>query len=151
MIMNGFGTDREAFFAEPQIAVLVTLRKDGRPHAGPVWYSYENGDFLVSVGKDSAKVRQVQRDPRVSLVIDRRERPYFAVTVEGTATVEGPMSFEQRAAHAGRYLGPEEGRRYAEVRPAEGTLTLRIRPERFLEFGHVENDSTKSAHRWVDA
>ncbi len=143
-------TDRDAFFAEPHIAVLATIRKDGRPHVGPVWYLYEDGVFLVSVLKDSSKPRQVARDPRVSLVIDRRERPYLAVTVEGTATVEGPMSLAQRIRLATRYLGDVEGPRYATERPPALTQTLRIVPERFFEFGHVSDDPTKYRQGWVE-
>ena len=140
--------DREALFAEPNVAVLVTIRKDGRPHATPVWYLYENGEFVLTVSATSAKRKHVERDPRVSLVIDRRQVPYFAVTVEGTATVEQAMTGDERQRIASRYLGPEEGARYARELPAANTVTLRIRPERFWEFGHAGNDVTRFEQGW---
>lgn len=128
--------DREALFAEPNIAVLVTIRRDGRPHATPVWYLYEDGEFLVTINGDSAKRHHVERDPRVSLVVDRRQVPYFAVTVEGTASIGPAMGPDQRRKIASRYLGEADGAKYATERPGTDNVTLHIRPERFFEFGH---------------
>ncbi len=142
--------DREALFAEPNVAVLVTIRKDGRPHATPVWYLYEDGHFLVTILNDSVKRRHVERDPRVSLVVDRRQVPYYAVTIEGTATVDAPMTPEQRRKIATRYLGEADGARYATERPASNTVTLRITPERFWEFGH-DGDVTQYFSGWSPA
>lgn len=143
--------DREALFAEPNIAVFVTIRRDGRPHATPVWYLYEDGEFVLTVGASSAKRKHLECDPRVSLVVDRRQVPYFAVTVEGTATVGPPMTQEQRRRIASRYLGAEQGARYAVERPAADTVTIRVRPERFWEFGHLEGDTTRFFQGWHDA
>lgn len=120
---------QQRFVAKARIATLGTVRPDGSPHLTPVWYRYDDGDFLVSVDRDSRKHRNVQRDPRVELCIDDRERaPYHTVIVRGTASVEAAPSKEWRLALAQHYLGEEMGRRYVETQDNPDGVLLRIRP-----------------------
>ncbi len=81
--------EREAFLREANVAVLSTVDAKGRPHAAPVWYLYDDGVFRISTGEGSQKHRNVTGNPNVSLVIDQRELPYYAVMVTGAAEI-GP-------------------------------------------------------------
>jgi PPOX class probable F420-dependent enzyme len=124
---------QQRFVAKPRIATLATVRADGSPHITPVWFRYEDGDFVVSVDRGSVKHRNVERDPRVELCIDDRERPPFhTVIVRGRATVEGAPSAEWRLSLAVHYLGEEMGRRYVETRDNPDAVLLRIKPERIV-------------------
>jgi hypothetical protein len=118
---------------KPYIATLATVRKDGGPHTAPVWYRYEGGAFLVATDRGSQKHRNIERDPRVELCIDDRERaPFHTVIVRGRATVEPHPGAEWRLALAVRYLGEERGRRYVESTPEGDGVLLRIVPEKIL-------------------
>jgi PPOX class probable F420-dependent enzyme len=122
---------QQRFVAKPRIATLATVRADGSPHITPVWFRYEDGEFVVSVDHGSVKHRNVERDPRVELCIDDRERPPFhTVIVRGRASVAGPPSKEWRLALAVHYLGEENGRRYVETSENPDGVLLRIKPEK---------------------
>lgn len=125
---------REEFLQQPHIAVLATVRPDGRPHAVPIWYLYEDGVFIMSTGRHSQKHRNVRANPEAMLVVDRRTLPYRAFMAEGRAEVGPPLTPEQRLRVASRYLGEEGGRRYAEDRGAVDSVTIRLRPRRFVEY-----------------
>jgi len=120
---------------KPYIATLATVRRDGSPHTAPVWYAYEDGAFLVLTERGSQKHRNIERDPRVELCIDDRERPPFhAVIVRGRARVEPYPGDAWRLALAVRYLGEDSGRRYVDSTPvsASGEVLLRIVPDRIV-------------------
>jgi PPOX class probable F420-dependent enzyme len=124
---------QQRFVAKARIATLATVCGDGSPHITPVWYRYEDGDFVVSVDRGSVKHRNVAGDPRVELCIDDRERPpYHTVIVRGRASIEPPPTKEWRLALATHYLGEEAGRRYVETIENPDSVLLRIAPERIV-------------------
>lgn len=125
---------KEALLKEANVIVFSTVDAKGRPHSTPVWYLYDNGEILISVGKDEQKHRNVLRNPNVSLVIDRRSLPYYAVMIQGTAEIGPGLSDEDRLRLAVRYLGEELGKRYTEMTQGNDSVTLRIRPRKVMEF-----------------
>lgn len=125
---------KEALLQEPNIIVLATADAKGRPHATPVWYLYDDGEIRISVGKNEQKHKNVLRNPNVSVVIDRRGLPYYAIMIQGTAEIGPGMSDEDRLRLAVRYLGDELGKRYTESTNGGDSVTLRIRPRKVMEF-----------------
>ncbi len=126
--------DVREFLKEANVAVLATVDGQGRPHAAPVWYLYEEGDFIVSTGRGSQKHRNIERNPNVTLVADRRSLPYFAAMVSGRAEIGPPLSDAKRLELATRYLGGEMGRAYVASTEADSSVTIRLRPEKVIEF-----------------
>lgn len=57
----------EAFIAERNKGVLVTLRKGGRPQASNIVYGVIDGVIRISVTANRAKTRNLARDPRATL------------------------------------------------------------------------------------
>jgi PPOX class probable F420-dependent enzyme len=123
----------EAFLREPQICVLATTGADGSPHAMPMWYLFQDGDILFAAGRKSQKVRNIERTGRATVVIDRRETPYYAVMLPGAATIEDAMSEADQYALFSRYLDEEEAQRYV-ARSGVDNVAIRVTPERFVEF-----------------
>ena len=126
--------EREAFLKEPNVAVLATVDRGGRAHAAPVWYLYEDGRFLISTGRGSQKHRNVEANPEVTLVVDRRTLPYYAVMVRGRAEVGPQMSDEERLRMYVRYLGEEMGRAYVARGSGEDSISIRLSPRKFIEY-----------------
>ena len=93
------------------LAHLVTLSTDGSPQVSCVWVGLD-GDEIVSghLRSDQQKLRNVRRDPRVSLSLEGTEihppglKEYLIV--HGVARLEdgGAPELLQRLAHV--YLGP---------------------------------------------
>jgi len=87
-------------------AVLVTLLADGRPQASVVWFQYSDGLFQVNSERGRLKVRNVERDPRATLVIvdpDNQHR-YLEIRADVQSVVE-EGAVEHRARLDVRYLG----------------------------------------------
>jgi len=101
-----------AMIESGRLAHLVTLNRDGSPQVSCIWVGLD-GDEIVSGHLFGAqqKLRNVRRDPRVSLSIEGTEiqppglKQYLVV--HGRARLEegGAPELLQRLAHV--YLGPE--------------------------------------------
>jgi PPOX class probable F420-dependent enzyme len=126
--------DREAFLQEPNLAVLTSVGANGKPHGAPVWYLYEDGVFTISTDRDSKKHRNLQGNPNVCLVIDKRTVPYFALMAHGAVQLGPPLSEQDRLRMAVRYLGDERGKRYADRTTGEDAITVRLRPPKIVEY-----------------
>jgi PPOX class probable F420-dependent enzyme len=138
--------ERDAFLSRANIAVIGTVDAKGRPHATPVWYLYDDGVIRISVGRGSQKHRNIEANPNVSLVIDSRDMPYFAVMIQGTADVGPGFSEEDRLRLAVRYLGEALGKRYTESTSAEDSVTLTVRPRKVIEY-----DPVPGRKKWAEA
>jgi len=95
----------ERITAEPMVAHLATCR-DGRPHAAPLWYRYE--DDQIEIVTTGTKLRNVRANPRVMVSIERSGRglPEWVVTLRGTATV---VEDEAQSREANRRINEKYG------------------------------------------
>lgn len=98
---------------EPMIGVLCTVGVDLQPHGSPVWFEHTAGTICVLIDGASRKARDIEANPRVTLVVDTREPPYRGVILSGTASLAGPDP-ELRRRLAGRYLDDGAARAYIE-------------------------------------
>jgi PPOX class probable F420-dependent enzyme len=93
------------------LAHLVTLNPDGSPQVSIVWVGLEGDDVVSAHLREQQKLRNIRRDPRVSLSLETGVtnamglREY--VVVHGRAVIEegGGPELLQRLAHT--YLGPD--------------------------------------------
>lgn len=135
--------EREAFLAEPRVAVVSVVNGDDRPPlTTPVWYHYQPGGevtfFTNTMGRASRKARLIDRAGRLSLCVQQPEMPYRYVTVEGTVVrTDQPPAPEAFLAIARRYL-PEahaQGMLAGEqATPGPGPILYTVRPDRWLTF-----------------
>ncbi len=130
-------SEQEEFLAEANVAVLATVGPGGGAHAAPIWYLYEGGVFIMSTGRGSQKHRNIERQPDVSLVVDRRTLPYYAATVQGSAEIGPPLSEEERSRLAVRYLGEELAKAYLSGTTGGDAVSIRLRPRKIIEFRGV--------------
>lgn len=128
----------EAFLREPNVGVLATIDRDGRPAQAPVWFLWRDGAALVPTQTHTRKYRNILRDPRVTLCVDTKTPPYRAAIVEGEVEeVEGDYGdfLREVAVH---FLGERSGNRYADAntsRPEESVL-LRLTPSRIIAWAY---------------
>ena len=119
---EGFRTLLDA----PSPAVLTTYRADGSALVTPVWYRWANGGFEVVIAKGDVKLGHLARDPRCALLVFEAVPPFRGVEARGVPElVEGDVT-AAREAIAGRYLGSENGRRFAAERRAKPGVLLRL-------------------------
>ncbi|TPW15011.1 MAG: pyridoxamine 5'-phosphate oxidase-like FMN-binding protein [Acidimicrobiaceae bacterium] len=78
-------SDALSFVAAHRNAILVTLKRDGRPQLSNVVYHLgDDGLVRVSITADRAKYANLRRDPRVSLHVNRADF-YGYVVLEAEA------------------------------------------------------------------
>lgn len=109
------GEDADRFLRGRHVAVLTTTNADGRPLQTPVWYLCRDGRIYIRTNSRSGKVRNIRRDPRVSLCVQDERPPYRGVTVEGIAEVK-PNEDDLSAAMSRHYLGAIAGFFYLRLR-----------------------------------
>jgi PPOX class probable F420-dependent enzyme len=125
----------DAFLAQPLIAHLTTLRRDGSPRTTPVWYQYRDGRFYVFTVHTTRKLPHLRRDPRVSISVASQDEPYRYVTATGTATVREADVMEEAIAIASRYRGADSGPSYIRGLAARGAVVLiTIMPSRLVSW-----------------
>jgi PPOX class probable F420-dependent enzyme len=95
-----------------RLAHLVTLNRDGSPQVSCVWVGIENDEIVSAHLSDrQQKLRNVRRDPRVTLSIEGTEiQPpglleYLVVHGRARITEGGGPELLQELAY--RYLGPD--------------------------------------------
>jgi PPOX class probable F420-dependent enzyme len=113
---------------------LNYLAASGQPLVAPVWFVVEDGTLVFNTGKDTAKARAMQRDPRVALCVDLEEPPYGFVQVQATAELsEDPAELLRTATTIGaRYMGEERAAEFGKRNAVPGELVVRLRPTKVI-------------------
>lgn len=100
-----------ALLESDALAHFVTLRSDGSPHVTCAWVGLEDDEIVIGTLNDQPKLRNIRRDPRVSLSVATGKINEWGLTeylvLDGTARVTegGAPELLQRLAHT--YLGPD--------------------------------------------
>ena len=121
----------------PGLAHLVTLNPDGSPQVSCVWVGIEDSEIVFASMLDRQKLKNIRRDPRVSLSIETDElnpmglRQYLVVHGTGRVTEGGAADLLQEL--AGTYLGP--GIKFPPMDDPPPGWIGRITPERFGGVG----------------
>ena len=97
----------------PLVAVLATHRRDGGVLLSPVWHRWRDGGFDVVSRRDDVKVGHLRRDPRATILVYEHTPPYRGIELRGRASLTPEGAHETARQLAIRYLGEEEGERYA--------------------------------------
>ena len=114
------------FLAEnPFVGVLTTLRRDGSPHSTVVWVDVEDGQVSFNTEEGRAKVRHLDDDPRVSLLVADPSDPYKWVAISGATDITTEDAREQIDRLAKKYLGQDE---YPWASPDKRRLKVLIQP-----------------------
>jgi PPOX class probable F420-dependent enzyme len=71
-----------------QVATLATIGGNGYPQATEIWFLYDDGDLKLSLNSSRLKTRNLQRDPKCSLMLLDLKNPYRYLEVRGDARIE---------------------------------------------------------------
>ena len=90
-------------------AIVATNRANAGPQLSPNWYLWDGERFLISTADGTAKVKNLRRDPRMSLCIDDAlSNGELYVTVYGRGEIiAGPAAREPSLAIIAKYRAPE--------------------------------------------
>jgi len=105
-------TDEEvrAFLQDQKTATMAPMHPDGSIHAVAMWYGFLDGVLTVETKAKSQKIRNLQRDPRVTFLVEAGERyeELRGVEIVGTAKIiDDPDAIWQLGMSVWeRYIGP---------------------------------------------
>src|SRR5262249_31738470 len=141
---NALSTDeRDAFLTELRIGRLATMRDDGWPHVTPIWYVWDDGRFVLSLGKSRRHLDNIARDPHVTLCVDEDPRttdltksPRAGVGYGLGRLVEDDAGVREITAKVEeRYLPADaRGPELDELLWFEGRVGVEITPQRWLAW-----------------
>ncbi len=114
--------------AGDHLAVISTIGPDGYPQSTPVWYLPDGDAVGIVADADSVKVRNIQRNPKISITIASEARPYRYVVFKGDAELHTSGVDDYPPRMAERYLGIEGGAAYmAELSPHPPFVVIKLR------------------------
>jgi PPOX class probable F420-dependent enzyme len=126
-------TDAQRQFLEnPFVGVVTTLQPDGMPQSTVVWVDVDEDGVSVNTAYGRVKPRNLERDPRLSLVVVDPNDPYRWFKLSGTGTLVDDGADEQIDRLSKKYTGRDV---YASRQPGERRVTVRITPTRTLSRG----------------
>ncbi len=82
------------------------MRVDGQPVSVPVWFLIRDDDTILLYSQaDTAKLRNIADNPRISLTLDGTDIGRNIVRVEGTIRVDPDVApADQQPAYLAKYL-----------------------------------------------
>jgi PPOX class probable F420-dependent enzyme len=125
--MPELSEDQKHFLDDnPYVGTVTTLRPDGSPHSTVVWVDVRNGVVGFNTARGRAKVRHIEHDPRVSLLVVDPNDAYKWVAVSGRAELTDEDADRQIDKLAKKYIGRDT---YPWRNPQEQRVSVWIRPE----------------------
>ncbi|MHB1613882.1 MAG: PPOX class F420-dependent oxidoreductase [Actinomycetes bacterium] len=115
-----------------EFATIATLEPDGQAQLSVVWLARDGDDLLISTTKGRRKQVNLERDPRVTVLVYARENPYSYLEVRGRVSVTTEGGRELIDDLARRYTGAE---RYTGDAPGVQRVVVRVHPEKVVWRG----------------
>jgi PPOX class probable F420-dependent enzyme len=126
-----------AFLEDAPLARLATHNPDGTIHLVAVYFRYAGGEFLLGTQAMTRKVRNIERDPRVTLLIDNQSPPWQGVMVYGTAALDPVDPVAKRASIFERYMDAEDARGFASTLAEQyEPAVIRVTPTRISSWDY---------------
>jgi PPOX class probable F420-dependent enzyme len=117
---------------DAQIAVLGTIGASGRPQLSAVWFLAEGDTVRVSLNTSRQKLKNLQANPAVSLLILDPANPYRYVELRGDAQIEEDPDYafakQVGAKYGGADLSEHDG-------PGDRRMVVTIAPTRVVTWG----------------
>jgi PPOX class probable F420-dependent enzyme len=125
-------TVEREFLENPFVGVVTTLHRDGSPQSTVVWVDVDDDGPSINTAYGRVKPRNLERDPRVSLVVVDPDDAYRWVKINGVAKLVDEGADEHIDRLSKKYTGRDV---YASRQPGEKRVTVRITPTRIQSRG----------------
>jgi len=110
-------------------AVVATVQPDGSPQASVVWVKRDGDDILFSTVEGRRKHLNMERDPRISLVINPPDHPYHYFEARGEVSMvrEGGRELINELSRKYRH-----GKDYEADGPEDVRVVVRLSPRKII-------------------
>ncbi|GAB2908077.1 PPOX class F420-dependent oxidoreductase [Streptomyces mayteni] len=125
----------KALLDEKVFVTIATIQPDGSSQLSPVWVKRDGDDLLISTTRDRRKERNIDRDPRVTVLVQPADQPYSYAEIRGTATLSEEGAPELINELSLKYTGKP----YAEFNPNSAQdaprVIVRVSPRKIVGRG----------------
>jgi PPOX class probable F420-dependent enzyme len=131
---------RRAFLAHgTRTGVVSTVRRDGTPHAAPVWFVLDGDVVVFMTGAESIKGRTLRRTGRAAFTVDDPTPPYSFVTITGRVEISEDLDdmLGWSIKIGERYMGVEQGEAVGRRNAVAGELLLRLVPDSVVAVANL--------------
>ena len=136
----------EEFLNSSPLARLSTHNQDGTIHISPVYFKYKDGKFTLGTQIASCKIRNIKRNPQVSLLIDNQVPPWKGVLIYGVAELDYEDVIAQRAAIFERFVSSGEALASAQYFCSNfASVVIHITPQRITSFDYTKEGWLKTS------
>jgi PPOX class probable F420-dependent enzyme len=118
--------DVRELLEQPNYAVVSTHNKDGSIHNTVVWIGTENGSVSLNSAVGRKWPTNLERDDRVTVLVQEAGNPYNYLEIRGTATGSIDGADDHINALAKKYTGQDE---YPYRQPGEQRIKFVIAPQ----------------------
>jgi putative heme iron utilization protein len=127
----------QAFLEQEQFARLATLNEDGTIHITPIFFKYDNGQIHMASQAPSRKIRNITRNPNVTVLIDNTQVPFKGALIYGKAELDYEDVVKKRMPIFQRRLSEEDARTYAtRLSNKWQCVIIHITPVRIASFDY---------------
>jgi PPOX class probable F420-dependent enzyme len=118
---------------------FATVGADGAPHITPVWYVFDGEAFAFTTNGETAKARNLRRDPHAALCVDDDAPPFAYVEARGEVTLSDDLDeLIDVATRAGaRYAGADQAEEFGRRNGVPGEVVVRLRPVKVIAYGGI--------------
>jgi PPOX class probable F420-dependent enzyme len=116
------------------LATVVTLMPDGQPQALLTWVDTDGEYVLVNTEPQRQRAKNVERDPRVTVLIHSATDPWDWAEVRGHVAdvVDGQLARDHIDAMSEKYVGTK----YRNPIGPNGRIILRVAPDKVNTSAH---------------
>ncbi|MBW2268386.1 MAG: pyridoxamine 5'-phosphate oxidase family protein [Deltaproteobacteria bacterium] len=143
--------ERMTFIRSKKTLIIVSNGVGGFPHPMPMWFAIDDdGSVRMSTFRKSQKVKNVQRDPKVSLLVEDGEEysELRGVHISGTCEIVDDLRAVQdtlvdiTGGEAAESQEAREGMYKVIEATAAKRVLLRIKPEKIVSWDHSKLGGT---------
>lgn len=136
--------DQRELIESERIVVVASLGPRGWPHAMPLWYVPRSGEIWIYTYAKSQKVRNLERDPRATLLVEtgREYTELRGVQIEAEAEIHRDhdtvfeLAKELTARYAEGIASVEGDAAVALAEQARKRVAVHFRPVRLASWDH---------------
>jgi len=135
--------ERSALLERSKTAIVVTIGPDGVPDPIAMWFLIEpDGTLVMRTYAKSQKVRNLERDPRVAVLVEEGETYSTLRGVQLTGRIELSRDVEEVldvvAGLAAKYEGVQNLDRDAMRDYASKQVVMRLRVDKVVSWDHAK-------------
>ena len=113
------------------IAMVGTIGRRGEPQVTPLWFLWDGDRVRISLVEGRQKLRNLQRNPAISLVVVDPAQPTYYVELRGRVSMTPDVGRAVDTQLSWKYDGRDPG----EDRPGAVRVVVRMEVEKATGYG----------------